>query len=363
MKRIGILTFHRAINYGACLQAYALKKYIKDQGNECDIIDYHCPAIEDFYNRVFLWEDSFKTKIKKVLTWSIQKKRNIRFKQFIEKNLLDAKFGDGYNKNNISETNELYDSFITGSDQVWNNEYNRGIDPVFYLDFAPQHAKKIAYAASIGQNSLSDIEKESMRSALKCYACLTVREDLAKAQLTELGYDSTQVLDPTLLLSKEEWLSVFKKSSFIKVEPFLLVYSVEWNNDDLIMKLAKDIASLRGLKIYVYSTSWNVKSVKCDKRFVFGTPDLFISLFSKADYVIVSSFHGTAFSINFNKQFLAVLPDKYSSRSVSILNKFNLSRRMYNGETAINDIDYTPVNAILSTERNKSMSILAKMVN
>lgn len=65
MKRIGILTFHRAINYGACLQAYALKKYIKDQGNECDIIDYHCPAIEDFYNRVFLWEDSFKTKIKK----------------------------------------------------------------------------------------------------------------------------------------------------------------------------------------------------------------------------------------------------------------------------------------------------------
>ena len=61
MKRIGILTFHRAINYGACLQAYALKKYIKDQGNECDIIDYHCPAIEDFYNRVFLWEDSFKT--------------------------------------------------------------------------------------------------------------------------------------------------------------------------------------------------------------------------------------------------------------------------------------------------------------
>lgn len=156
---------------------------------------------------------------------------------------------------------------------------------------------------------------------------------------------------------------MFKKSSFIKVEPFLLVYSVEWNNDDLIMKLAKDIASLRGLKIYVYSTSRNVKSVKCDKRFVFGTPDLFISLFSKADYVIVSSFHGTAFSINFNKQFLAVLPDKYSSRSVSILNKFNLSRRMYNGETAINDIDYTPVNAILSTERNKSMSILAKMVN
>ena len=79
MKKIGILTFHRAINYGACLQAYALKKYIKDQGNECDIIDYHCPAIEDFYGRVFLREDSFKTKIKKVLTWSIQKKRKKRF--------------------------------------------------------------------------------------------------------------------------------------------------------------------------------------------------------------------------------------------------------------------------------------------
>ena len=75
MKRIGILTFHRAINYGACLQAYALKKYIKDQGNECDIIDYHCPAIEDFYNRVFLWEDSFKTKIKKFLHGRFKKEK------------------------------------------------------------------------------------------------------------------------------------------------------------------------------------------------------------------------------------------------------------------------------------------------
>ena len=360
MAKIVIATILDNINTGTFLQALALGVCVRKLGHNPVLVNYSRPHLRFVYlvKNIFRNQsNSFFRKGLSIINISLEQILRMRLKHIVRKVIPMCSL------NTLSKIDDRNTIYMTGSDQVWNNEYNRGIDPVFYLDFAPQHAKKIAYAASIGQNSLSDIEKESMRSALKCYACLTVREDLAKAQLTELGYDSTQVLDPTLLLSKEEWLSVFKKSSFIKVEPFLLVYSVEWNNDDLIMKLAKDIASLRGLKIYVYSTSWNVKSVKCDKRFVFGTPDLFISLFSKADYVIVSSFHGTAFSINFNKQFLAVLPDKYSSRSVSILNKFNLSRRMYNGETAIIDIDYTPVNAILSTERNKSMSILAKMVN
>ena len=68
MKKIGLLTFHRAINYGACLQAYALKNYIEDLGSKCEIIDYHCSEIEDFYNKIFLKEDSIKTKIKKIFT-------------------------------------------------------------------------------------------------------------------------------------------------------------------------------------------------------------------------------------------------------------------------------------------------------
>ncbi len=191
MKRIGILTFHRAINYGACLQAYALKKYIKDQGNECDIIDYHCPAIEDFYNRVFLWEDSFKTKIKKVLTWSIQKKRNIRFKQFIEKNLLDAKFGDGYNKNNISETNELYDSFITGSDQVW-SPFCTGGDLTYFLDFVKDSIKCNSYAACVGIASDTFLKSQEVVSNLKRFNHISVREEIAQRKLSSILSDENR---------------------------------------------------------------------------------------------------------------------------------------------------------------------------
>lgn len=219
MAKIVIATILDNINTGTFLQALALGVCVRKLGHNPVLVNYSRPHLRFVYLVKNVFRNQSKSFFRKglsIINISLEQILRMRLKHIVRKVIPMCSL------NTLSKIDDRNTIYMTGSDQVWNNEYNRGIDPVFYLDFAPQHAKKIAYAASIGQNSLSDIEKESMRSALKCYACLTVREDLAKAQLTELGYDSTQVLDPTLLLSKEEWLSVFKKSSFIKVEPFFI---------------------------------------------------------------------------------------------------------------------------------------------
>ena len=376
MKRIGILTFHRAINYGACLQAYALKKYIKDQGNECDIIDYHCPAIEDFYNRVFLWEDSFKTKIKKVLTWSIQKKRNIRFKQFIEKNLLDAKFGDGYNKNNISETNELYDSFITGSDQVW-SPFCTGGDLTYFLDFVKDSIKCNSYAACVGIASDTFLKSQEVVSNLKRFNHISVREEIAQRKLSSILSDENREgisldLDPTLLLSHEEWLQSFSIPQMD--EKFIFNYAFFHNRPEANAAIQK-ISEKMGMPVYVLdSKSW--AAYRLDKygikRYKMTGPIVFLTLMENAEWVLTQSFHGTLFSAMFHKNFWSYRAPSVNKpgddRAIAILKQLGLADRYQVIDDLPNQnftktIDYANTDALISKLRSDAFSYLDKIMN
>ena len=376
MKRIGILTFHRAINYGACLQAYALKKYIKDQGNECDIIDYHCPAIEDFYNRVFLWEDSFKTKIKKVLTWSIQKKRNIRFKQFIEKNLLDAKFGDGYNKNNISEANELYDSFITGSDQVW-SPFCTGGDLTYFLDFVKDSIKCNSYAACVGIASDTFLKSQEVVSNLKRFNHISVREEIAQRKLSSILSDENREgisldLDPTLLLSHEEWLQSFSIPQMD--EKFIFNYAFFHNRPEANAAIQK-ISEKMGMPVYVLdSKSW--AAYRLDKygikRYKMTGPIAFLTLMENAEWVLTQSFHGTLFSAMFHKNFWSYRAPSVNKpgddRAIAILKQLGLADRYQVIDDLPNQnftktIDYANTDALISKLRSDAFSYLDKIMN
>lgn len=364
MVKVIIATILDNINTGTFLQALALGVSVEKLGYQPLLVDYNRPHLRFRYQINEVLNTSSKSLFRKSLSIAnviLDHLLRRRLKRIVSNVIPLCKLEEIRSLEEIS--NDLI--YMTGSDQVWNNEYNRGIDPVYYLQFAPPISKKVAYAASIGQNSLSILEKKAMCEVLKEYNHITVREDSAKIQLDELGYASSQVLDPTLLLSKEEWTSIFGRSNIKNVEPYLLVYSVEWNNNDRIMKLAKEIASRNQWKIYVYSTCWNSSKIECDRFFSFGTPDLFISLLDMAEFVLVSSFHGTAFSINFNKRFLAILPNKYSSRSYSILNKFNLLDRIYKEDSEYSecsDIDYSYVNEALNEERKYSMFKLAEIL-
>lgn len=367
MKRIGILTFHRAINYGACLQAYALKKYIKDQGNECDIIDYHCSAIEDFYNRVFLWEDSFKTKIKKVLTWSIQKKRNIRFKQFIEKNLLDAKFGDGYNKNNISETNELYDSFITGSDQVW-SPFCTGGDLTYFLDFVKDSIKCNSYAACVGIAGDTFLKSQEVVSNLKRFNHISVREEIAQRKLSSILSDENREgisldLDPTLLLSGEDWNKV---ATNVTEEHYIFVYSLSMPNE--VVEFANKLAKSKHEKI-IFCTLDNLFAMKNKNNTVNPSPEEFLGYIKNADYVVTNSFHGTVFSVIFKKVFFVIKninPNHDNSRLTNVLSLLGLESQLVDGSFSpdnLEDIDYLDVGNKLEAMKKLSKAYINRIIS
>ena len=237
-----------------------------------------------------------------------------------------------------------------------------------YLDFVPNGAKRVAYAASLGLDSIPEDEKVETIRLLKRYSQITVREQQAVSLLKTLGIESKVVLDPTLLLNGVEWTAIAQTQPMELNEPFLLVYSVEGTREAALMeKYATFIAKERKLKIYEISYQHSMKKMRfADKHFCLATPDVFLNLISKASFVVVSSFHGTAFSINMNKQFLTIMPGRFNSRVENILNITGLHDRLVTDDSfsvnSLQEIDYSIVNGRLSEERNASIAILEDLL-
>lgn len=367
MKKAAIITILDNTNFGTYLQALALAIQVKQVGCEVEIIDYVRPCTSTKYRLA-----TIKNPFKKLYNafYGMRKWQQLRRK--------DHKFLSRF----VKFTSRTYHSFqelkmqppaadiyITGSDQVWNSIYNRGIDKSFYLDFAPQNAKRVAYGASIGMSKIPREEVKETVELLNKYDTISVREADAKRILAEIGIENTtMVLDPTLLLNADEWKNIAEQYPEIETEPFILVYSVETDKENSLMeKYASAISKQYDWKIYEVSYfSYRRRLQFADRHFMQATPDIFLQLMMKAKFVVVSSFHGTAFAINFNKQFLTVAPNRFNSRVNNILKLCHLEDRMITStDFTLDDlspIDYLSINHILKKERNKSITILHDML-
>lgn len=367
MKKAEIITIFDNTNFGTYLQALALALVIKKSGFEVEIMDYIRPGqSEEAWKR---FADNFIKKIYYTF-WEFPRWRKLRngCHQFVSHFVPSSKIR--YTSYEDLKSNPpLADIYVTGSDQVWNSIYNEGIDKSFYLDFAPPGSKRVAYAASIGMPEIPEGEVEETKRLLHKYSAITVREADASRILAGLGFnDVPVVLDPTLLLDKTAWTDIARRFSPIKTEPYILVYSVEEKaQNELIGRYAGMISSKHGWKIYEISyNSYHRRLKFADRHFLQVTPEIFLQLMLNAEFVIVSSFHGTAFSINFNKQFLTVTPNRFNSRVDNILTLCNLKDRLVTSPSldieALQPIDYGKVNKIIETERNKSISLLNNML-
>ena len=217
---------------------------------------------------------------------------------------------------------------------------------------------------------MSEIPRDQVdviKNLLSKYSAITVRETSSVEMLSRIGIRSSVVLDPTLLLNREQWLKYTDKSQPGE-EEYILTYSVEYGNEDSIIEYyAKQVASRKKLKIYHVSYSGpSSMPAYADKVFPYATPDVFLRLMLGASFVIVSSFHGTAFAINFNKPFITVTPHRFNSRIDSLLALTGLnSRKVSNCDMRIDDmecIDYEIVNKVLDDERKKSLLLLKSMI-
>lgn len=345
------------VNYGTYLQAFATVKTLQDLGCDVDVLNYERKHLNFSFIFKTYWESGIKGKIKALPYSLLDIFNKINVKRFLsDKVSMTSKFTDW---NKFKDYVKNYDVYLTGSDQVWNSIHNNGVDPVFFFDGIS--GVKKAYAASLGTESIPVSEVNRTKGLLEDYSFISVREKMGVEVLEKLGINnSVQVLDPTFLLDQNKW-NQFSNIGFKKTEPYLLVYSVEKDKDADVLRIARKIAKERHLKIYYISPyiKFN-RNIKVDKLFSMAGTDVFLSLFANADYTVVSSFHGTAFSINFNCQFVTVFPERFSTRVKSLLELLNLTDRYIKSENEIprKEIDYKKTNALLEIERRKALTVL-----
>lgn len=369
MKRVSIITIIDNNNFGTFLQAFALCKKLEDLGRKPELVDYcrpHMTMWSSYFTEVKKLSNPLKW-ISRLLTTLASANLHRKDRWFIKKYLSKRSYSS-YEQ--LVEHPPFADVYMTGSDQVWNSIHNRGLDKSFFLDYAPHGAHKVAYAASVGMPSFQEWEKAETLQLLQDYDAITLREESSVDLLSDLGLDRSKlaaVIDPTLLLTKEEWKQQISDKR-IHDEKYVLVYSVEEKKQNTIIgKIAQRIAKERGLKVVgvYYGTSYSAIP-GCDYNHYRATPDVFLNLMYYADFVVVSSFHGTVFSINFQKEFITVTPNRFNSRVNDILKLTGLESRLvkdidtfcWNSEP----INFNMVNGALMNERLDAINKLMLML-
>lgn len=367
MKKISLITIFDNPNFGTYLQALALSLVLERFDTKVEIVRYMRPV---WHNPSLL---SRKTKFLQpirelfhILCGNKGIKQRRQCRKFVSNHISLSSIYYSYEE--LVKHPPIADVYLTGSDQVWNAIHNHGLDKSFYLAYAPLDKPRYAYAASIGMDNIPDEYRIETKELLSQYKLISVREKSNIRLLNELGIKCSLVLDPTLLLSADEWRK-YENQKYKFDEPYVLIYSVESRERGCeVVKIARKVANELGYKLVEVSYFGPDKRIDgCDVYFYYASPDLFLSLVDNAGFIVGSSFHVTAFSINFNKQFLTVTPDRFSSRIDNLLNLTNLTDRkvenidVYNNRL-LEPIDFTYANQILNAERKSSFEFIKQIV-
>lgn len=355
--KISVITLHRVTNFGSLLQTYATQKTLEKLGHEAEMVDF-VPEGLTFYRSV--WPKGHST-VKRLIKFlpllfcnTFQFSMSDRFlKKYI--NLTDKRFGS-YEA--LASDLPKADVYLSGSDQVWNTQNSNPPADLgaYYLAFAGDK-KRIAYAGSFGKDDFSPEETAMVTGWLKQYSAISVREDTAVDTLHRFGLEGVHVVDPTLLLTPDDWRKLCVKK---KPEPgYVFIYNL--NRNKILEQAAVAIAKKKGLRVVNFADTFEF--VKGAKNLFGNDPLDFLNYLSNADYVVTDSFHGTAFSLNFSKQFLSIPAPKYNCRLESILRMTGCENRMFTTasealEKIETPIDYTVAQEKLAAARAHSLAYL-----
>lgn len=362
--KIGILTFHRAHNFGAFLQAFALKTFLEEKGHDVEFLDYWPKVHADGYKAYRAYEvHSLGSFMREVLMMLLRMKKTRMFRKF-QTRYLNVPLAPRYT-DNTSLAGIEYDVLVYGSDQIWwksRLKGEEGFDPLYWGEYLPQHIHKVTYAASMGVVSLSAENKETIKGYIHNFKSIAVRESQLRDVLCELTDKEVHVtIDPTLLLTKQQWLTYCRT---INESPYVLYYEVMSNEQ--AEECAKHIAKERGCKLI--KLRGHIGTYKrLEKYTLSASPFDFISLIHSAEYIVSTSFHGVAFSVIFEKQFVALGMGSNSGRVASLLTTLGISERLIEDgavETidTIAPIDYHKVNQKLTQVREHSVGYLSNII-
>ena len=340
MKKVGIVTlYHNNSNYGGLLQAYALQKSIDYMGFDVEQICMN--FITDSDDKFMVKRPGIKGIIRRFIDLSIYTTKRIYFDQrreaFKKFELSIPHSNIIYTQETINNSNAVYDIFITGSDQVWNLSWFR---PEYFLSFVEKNKIKFSYAASMPSSTLTTSQIKMIKEFLRDYVDISVREEYTVDMLKcDMQINAKKVLDPTLLLGKEEW---DKCEELCEIpEKYIFCYFLSGSKN--LRKLVKKFAKENNLPILTFPHigSVNVSDINFGNIRLYNvTPGQFIHIIKKATYVITDSFHATVFSIIYNKEFYTISrvgQETMNNRIESLLSLFDKQERFFSPNDFINN--------------------------
>jgi len=346
---IQILTFHFVDNYGALLQAYALQETLKKHNKLVTILNYTNKRMKKKQS-LFYFNTNLINSIVRII--SLKKMIKRKHKSYMFRN----KYLDISNK--VKENS----IFVLGSDQIWNPDITYEDMTYFSQGF---NVPAISYAASLGKE-LQETQKDFLINGLKYVQNISVREETAKKCIKNIANKESQVvLDPTMLLTKEDWIKVSKKPKRMVKKPYIFVYTVDGKNTEFL-KLVNIVSKTTNLPIVCPSKSLQRKSNfdNIIRTYDYEGPEEFLYFLINADYIVTSSFHGTVFSLLFEKQFISFVPSTNTSRLVDLMERIDCSDLLLRSsnnltlENLYKKIDYEIINRNIKREREKSISWL-----
>lgn len=361
--KIKTITCHDVYNSGASLQAYALVTYLRSLGHDAEIIDYKPDYLSHHFPLWGLNNPAFDMPIVRVLyklaklPGRIKNRTSRRKREYddFKRDYLPVTAKQYRNNEELKHNPPKADAYLAGSDQIWNCFFQNGRDPAFYLDFAPKNAVKASYAASFATEDIPDEWKPQVRKWLSGLDAISVRESSGAEIIKQLGIcGAEQVLDPVFLLTAEHWEKIEKP---IKTEyPYVLYYDFDQNKE--MLSAALQFARAKGWRLYSI-----FPCKQCDRSFEQEGPCTFLWLVRNAQFVISNSFHATAFSLIFHKEF-AVCRRKegINTRMVDLLELVGLDERLVSGNELkdLKPIDYNVVDIKIEGLLTRSKEFLER---
>lgn len=368
MKKICVVTWVGGGNFGTNLQSYALCAFLKKYMYEVNILYYKVRPTWKNYIKKILWKFYLYAPLKKY------KKTKLSLKQKKIKSFIQCYYNSPhvFTKKDFSKFINATDVFVTGSDQIWNTYYS--FNPFFFLDFAGDK-KRIAYASSIGTKGIKKEFQDDVKQLLSKFSHIGVREESAVKALKGLLPQKkiVQVLDPTFLLTVDEWKRFGDKAEIEIPIPqnYLLCYLI--GNRKEYVRQVYDVKRQYGIGNVIIIPSAENPDIDIADATIYDAagPLEFLHLLLGANIVCTDSFHATAISINAGKDFVEFMrfddhdEQSQNSRIYDVLNHYGLSGRIYHAASKAwtNTIDYNNVQKVLEADRKYSIDYLINAID
>ncbi len=349
--KIGILTIHDTTNFGSLLQSYSTYKVLKDKGYNCEFIDYHCEIISKREKQKSVFEsEDFKDIFRYFIYGPRIKKKYRVMSEFMH---TETRLSSRYIKENIKQANEEYNTFIVGSDIVWGLSITDD-DFTYFLDFATDDKKKLAFSSSMGEKWDSNYDK--IKQYLTRFDKIAVREEQAQGWIKEIcNIDVEVVSDPTMLISRNEWHDLACCSNMyqkLSDEKYILIYFAIGD----VFEDAKRFAKKYGYKIYHINYRKSVNGISAVRPY---HPSDWLALIENASLILTASYHGMLYALYFNRE-VYYYNRGWKSRMNSLACYLGITHREAIQKNLEEEkaIDYERVNELLTKKVEHSYKVL-----